>query len=141
MVIAAWFQECDAPAESSNTQLAPGIHQAPTECGWKGWRQLIGGILGYLGRSALDCFYYPLSMWDSIGSHSLYFSRKIVLHARDFGLGTVDQKIARTMIAIERLSDTPRIGHDRKTQSGSGRSRMTARRQETPQESSSVLYG
>jgi hypothetical protein len=29
-------EQVAAPAESSNTQLAPGIHQALTECGWKG---------------------------------------------------------------------------------------------------------
>jgi hypothetical protein len=29
-------EQVAAPAETSNTQLAPGIQHALTECGWKG---------------------------------------------------------------------------------------------------------
>jgi hypothetical protein len=39
-------EQVAAPAESSNTQLAPGIHQAHYGVRMEGWRQLIiGGLI------------------------------------------------------------------------------------------------
>lgn len=104
-------EQVAAPAESSNTQLAPGIHQALTECGWKGGDSLIGKTLWHLRRSALDCSYDPLCMWESTGSHSLNLSFELILHATDFDLETVDQKIARPMVPIVRLSNASGIGY------------------------------